>query len=230
MVAHANEVAAAQPAPRRRLRRADRERQLLEVAEQVFAECGTAVTMEEIADRAGVTKPVLYQHFPSKEALIAACVAMAREELFRVTSAAALRASSPDQALWLTLRTFLGFVTDHTRTWTALAAQGALQGTPAGEEIQRMRRTQSTITAGLLAAAFPEIDARRAELYIEAVDGACERVAIWLRTGPPRDLDEITDELFEALWLGMRSMRAGEHWQRTWTYDANQPGEDPIER
>ena len=51
------------PADQRRL-------QLLEVARDRFAQKGfNATSMDEIAEAAGVTKPVLYQHFPSKSAL-----------------------------------------------------------------------------------------------------------------------------------------------------------------
>jgi AcrR family transcriptional regulator len=47
-----------------------RRRQLLDVAREVFAHHGFhATSMDEVAEAAGVTKPVLYQHFPSKRAL-----------------------------------------------------------------------------------------------------------------------------------------------------------------
>ena len=47
-----------------------RRQQLLDVAREVFAASGFhATSMDDIADAAGVTKPVLYQHFPSKRAL-----------------------------------------------------------------------------------------------------------------------------------------------------------------
>src|SRR5918912_271539 len=47
-----------------------RRQQLLDVARDVFAERGFhATSMDDVALRAGVTKPVLYQHFPSKRAL-----------------------------------------------------------------------------------------------------------------------------------------------------------------
>src|SRR6476646_10921902 len=55
--------------PRRtsRLPRGARRLQLLRAAQDVFvAQCFHAAAMDEIADRAGVSKPVLYQHFPSK--------------------------------------------------------------------------------------------------------------------------------------------------------------------
>src|SRR5690349_19613226 len=50
-----------------RLPRMARRRQLLSAAQEVFVENGYhAAAMDEIAERAGVSKPVLYQHFPGK--------------------------------------------------------------------------------------------------------------------------------------------------------------------
>ncbi|MGL5928960.1 MAG: TetR/AcrR family transcriptional regulator [Dermatophilaceae bacterium] len=50
-----------------RMPRSERRAQLLESAQAVFVQCGYhAAAMDEIADRAGVSKPVLYQHFPGK--------------------------------------------------------------------------------------------------------------------------------------------------------------------
>ena len=53
-----------------RMRSEDRRRQLLDVACDVFADRGFSATiMDDVAFAAGVTKPVLYQHFDSKRAL-----------------------------------------------------------------------------------------------------------------------------------------------------------------
>jgi AcrR family transcriptional regulator len=50
-----------------RLPRSARRKQLLEAAQEVFVANGYhAAAMDDIAERAGVSKPVLYQHFPSK--------------------------------------------------------------------------------------------------------------------------------------------------------------------
>ncbi|ADG96705.1 transcriptional regulator, TetR family [Segniliparus rotundus DSM 44985] len=55
------------PASRGRLAKTDRRKLLLSAANDVFADSGFhKSSMEDIADRAGVSKPVLYQHFPSK--------------------------------------------------------------------------------------------------------------------------------------------------------------------
>ncbi|MDB1113048.1 TetR/AcrR family transcriptional regulator [Pseudomonas extremaustralis] len=61
------------PAPRRRLSREDRLRQLLDVAWQLVREEGTeALTLGRLAERAGVTKPVVYDHFITRAGLLAA--------------------------------------------------------------------------------------------------------------------------------------------------------------
>ena len=67
---------------RTRLRAAERRIQLLRVAGTLFAEHGYhGLSMEALADAAGVSKPVLYQHFPSKRDLYLALVADAVEEM-----------------------------------------------------------------------------------------------------------------------------------------------------
>lgn len=60
------------PAPRTRMSAAKRRQQLVEVGRQIFAEYGyDAATVEEIALVAGVSKPVVYEHFGGKEGLYA---------------------------------------------------------------------------------------------------------------------------------------------------------------
>ncbi|KUL93350.1 TetR family transcriptional regulator [Bosea sp. WAO] len=58
---------------RQRLTREDRQRQLIETAWRVVGEEGTdALTLGRLAERAGVTKPVVYSHFPTRSALLIA--------------------------------------------------------------------------------------------------------------------------------------------------------------
>ncbi|MEV0168343.1 TetR/AcrR family transcriptional regulator [Nonomuraea fuscirosea] len=65
-----------------RLPRLARRRQLLSAAQEVFVENGYhAAAMDEIADRAGVSKPVLYQHFPGKLELYLALLDLHAEDM-----------------------------------------------------------------------------------------------------------------------------------------------------
>ena len=75
---------------------ARRRRQLLEVALKVFAEQGFYVTsMSDIADAAGVTKPVLYQHFSSKRQLYSELLTEVGNQLQEAITKAVAEANSP---------------------------------------------------------------------------------------------------------------------------------------
>ena len=79
-----------------RLPRSARRAQLLEAARSVFVERGYhAAGMDEIADRAGVSKPVLYQHFPGKMELYLALLDDANEQITAAVLAA-LEAATTD--------------------------------------------------------------------------------------------------------------------------------------
>ncbi|WP_329417681.1 TetR/AcrR family transcriptional regulator [Streptomyces sp. NBC_01268] len=72
--------------PRRRLTPADRRAQLLAVGALLFSATPyDKVLMEEVAQRAGVSRALLYQHFPSKQALFAAVYQQAADRLLEAT-------------------------------------------------------------------------------------------------------------------------------------------------
>jgi AcrR family transcriptional regulator len=77
------------PVAAARLTRAARRSQLLAAARSAFVDAGYhAAGMDDIAERAGVSKPVLYQHFPSKLELYLALVVQTAEELVVAVEAA----------------------------------------------------------------------------------------------------------------------------------------------
>ena len=82
-----------------RLSAADRREQLLAVALKVFAQRGYhSTSMNDIADAAGVTKPVLYQHFDSKRALYTATLEAVGESMIAaLTSATSASPSGKEQ-------------------------------------------------------------------------------------------------------------------------------------
>src|SRR2546421_9619340 len=97
---------------------------MIGVAEEMFAERGfRAASMDEIAERVGVSKPMLYEYFGSKEGLLVACIRQARAELLQVTSQAALRASSPEQMLRQGLIAYFRFIREHNRSWALLRTE-----------------------------------------------------------------------------------------------------------
>lgn len=76
---------------------------LLAAAEEVFAEQGVSVPVDDVARRAGVGVGTLYRHFPTKEALYLAVVATHVEDL-RDESRCLLGAPDPGEALFVFLQ------------------------------------------------------------------------------------------------------------------------------
>lgn len=89
-----------------------RREQLLDVGRALFAQRGyDATSIEEVAHRAGVSKPVVYEHFGSKEGLYAVVVDREMQELLqRITSA--LSAGHPRELLEQAALSLLGYIQD----------------------------------------------------------------------------------------------------------------------
>ncbi|HEY2059903.1 MAG TPA: helix-turn-helix domain-containing protein, partial [Amycolatopsis sp.] len=138
-------------AKRKRMPRAERERQMLEVAERVFSERGyAAASMDEIAELVGVSKPMLYEYFRSKEGLLLACIAESRAALREVTERATVGAETAEEALRRGLLAFFVFIRERRQAWSLLRHEMALIGTPAADEIEQTRRQQTDLIAALV--------------------------------------------------------------------------------
>src|SRR5271169_1850160 len=86
----------------RRLTAGQRRRQLVAVALELFARRGyRAATMDDIAEAAGVTKPLVYQHFSSKRALYLELVESVSKELLAAIAEATAQAEGPRQQVEL---------------------------------------------------------------------------------------------------------------------------------
>jgi AcrR family transcriptional regulator len=94
-----------------RMPRPARRAQLLGAAREVFVARGYhAAAMDEIAERAGVSKPVLYQHFPGKLELYLALLDEGAEELVKTLSDALKSTSDNRQRVPATMKAFYDFV------------------------------------------------------------------------------------------------------------------------
>lgn len=200
----ASHLAALEPEPvRHRLRRTDRERQLLIVAEAVFAEQGyRGSSMEEIARRAGVTKPVLYDHFGSKDGLLSACIGKGRLELYEATLQATGGVNDPAEALRCGIRVFFEFVAARGQTWSMLMRTAAASDV-ASSGVEQGRRQQHELTAALLSRIAPDSSPQAREVQAHIINGACERVATWWGAHPEVSIDAVTDAVVAFLVPGL---------------------------
>src|SRR4029453_3676370 len=102
--------------PRGRPPRAVREAQMVAAAERLFSEHGYhGVSMDQIAAASGITKPMLYESFGSKEGLFLACMERARGQLFEAIGTAVRGADDAQHALRAGIEAFLTAGAD-TRT------------------------------------------------------------------------------------------------------------------
>jgi AcrR family transcriptional regulator len=109
------------PVRRARWTAHDRKTQLVGLATEVFAERGfAATTMDEIALRAGVTKPVLYQHFPSKQALYNELCDAITTDLTEVLTEATSRASGPRDTVGAGFNAFFSYIATHRAQFVVL--------------------------------------------------------------------------------------------------------------
>lgn len=190
--------------PRKRLPRAEREQQILAVAEEVFAASGyQASSMDDIAQRVGLSKPMLYEYFGSKEGLLIACVERARRELLDATTVAAANAADNETLLHDCLLAFFRFSDDHAQAWALLRSEAAIQSTSVDSAVEATRAQQIGLTARLLEAPRPDLDPERLEAFAESIIGACERLALWRERSPGITAERATQHLMALISPGL---------------------------
>jgi AcrR family transcriptional regulator len=205
-------------APRRvRMTAQQRREQLLGVARTLFAERGyEATSIEEIADRAGVSKPVVYQHFGGKEGLYAVVV---DREVQRLTAAiaGAFDAVHPRLVAEHAAEAFLAYIEEHADGFRVLvrdAPVGSADGTLASVLADVAARAER-----LLVDEFGErgFDEDTAPMYARMLVGAVALVGEWWLEvrEPPREV--VAAHLVNLLWNGLRQLE-------------RDPGPRPVQR
>jgi AcrR family transcriptional regulator len=196
-----------------RLPRSARRKQLLAAAEQLFVAHGYhAAAMDDIAERAGVSKPVLYQHFPSKLDLYVALldthcdafVGRVRQEMSATTD--------NKERVAAAMQAYFDFV-DHENEAFRLVFESDLRNEPAvAERVARMVRVCiETIAETIMS--DTGVSRAQAELLAAGLTGAAETAArYWLAGGRQVDKPEAEQLLTTLSWRGIASFPLhGEH-------------------
>jgi len=199
---------------RRRLPRDERARQLLDVAEAVFAERGVqASSMEDIAERAGVTKPIVYDHFGSKDGLVAAVVVRAGAVLGEAVLAAVTSTEDPEQSVAEGLRAYFRFIEERRSGLHSLLTEGVAPGTDAAAALEKVRNQQAEMIATLLLEHSEDGAAEAAAIYAQIVVGATERLATRPGTAEPPSVETLTRSVMDVIWCGFATLRDGTRWE-----------------
>jgi AcrR family transcriptional regulator len=184
----------------------ERRRQLLDVARDVFGSKGFhATSMEEIADTAGVTKPVLYQHFGSKRALYRSLLEDVGERLMESLAKATAEADGPREQVTAGFRTYFRFVAEQRSAFNLLFGSGSRRDEEFAETVRRLEERIADLIAPLIEAGIDD-DHRR--LLAHGLIGLAEGVGRYV-TGRDLSLDPELAALrvAELAWAGLRGLR-----------------------
>lgn len=183
-------------------------RQLLTLAEELFAERGySAASMDELARRAGVSKPVIYDLVGSKEQLFRACMSRISDELAERVQAAVADQAGPEDRLRAGALAWFTFVADHREAWGAILA-GA--DGPVTIEAAAVRLRQADLVADLLEADMRALGAAAPRPLLGALahllNGAFESLAAWWQLHPDTEPARLADLFTRVTWPGLQSL------------------------
>jgi AcrR family transcriptional regulator len=189
-----------------RLPAARRRRQLLDVALAAFAAQGFHPTsMNDIAEAAGVTKPVLYQHFRSKRALYLELLEDVGERLRDTIAKAAAKAGGPREQVVAGFREYFRFVSDHEDAFQLLFGGGSRRDAEFADAVRAVERSIADIIAEFID--VKGLDADRRLLLAHGIVGLAEGASRhWLVDGAEGDPDTLAEQVAILAWAGLRGI------------------------
>ncbi|MFK8847488.1 TetR/AcrR family transcriptional regulator [Streptomyces sp. Ac-502] len=206
--------------------RAVREQQMLDAAVLTFARRGyRAASMDEIAEVAGVSKPLVYLYLNSKEELFSAVIRRESAALAEAVRAAVEPDAPADRQLWSGLKGFFAHTAEHPDGWAVLHQQARTQGEPFAVEVAAMRAEIVEFVTAMIGAAAQEAGcvrepaAREVSGLAHALVGAAESLADWANgrgsgtaPGERPSAKDTAATLMNFAWAGLGRLMDGERW------------------
>jgi AcrR family transcriptional regulator len=189
-----------------RLPAAARREQLLVVAVEVFARQGFHGTaMNDIAEAAGVTKPVLYQHFRSKRDLYLALLEEVGDQLRHTIEKATVEAGSPREQVERGFTAYFRWVARDRDAFVLLFGSGARRDEEFAEAVRRVETALADAIAPLIQA---DIDTDHQRLLAYGLVGLAESTSRRLvHTGGDFDAERVALQVADLAWAGLRGVR-----------------------
>jgi AcrR family transcriptional regulator len=190
---------------KKRLSAADRKAQLIGVGRSVFAETGFEnASLDVIAQRAGVTKPIIYEHFGGKEGLLAAVVDRELDAVVdRVSDA--LAEGTARERFEVAIVAFLTYVEEEPEGFVLLTRETPIVGRAGITRVvdQLIDRVGAIFRRELARAGY---DRRVAPLYASAVLGMVTQAGRWWADGRKISRDEAVRHIAALGWMGLRHL------------------------
>jgi AcrR family transcriptional regulator len=192
-----------------RLPAEQRRSQLLSVAVEVFGERGFhATSMDEVAEAAGVTKPVLYQHFPSKRALYRELLDDVDAQLVARLVDATAGAASGRERVQEGFAAYFRFVAENRAGFRLLFGASVRNDAEFAVVAERAIDRIAALIAELIEIEAP---AGHRRVLAHAIVGMAEATSRRLTNDDAEDdPDRLAGWLAEMAWFGLRGVRAEE--------------------
>lgn len=164
-----------------RVPRAVRQQQLLDVAEELFTAQGYEYTsIEEVARQAGVTRPVVYEHYGSKEGLYLACVERARARYEAAMAETFGSGMDIPTQLERTGELYFGMIEDNPARWLLLFGGAAVPAVgKLGQQLTNLRFQTVRQLTQQLRVQVPEVPEEQLEAAMHAISGISEQLGHW---------------------------------------------------
>ena len=188
------------------------------MAERAFGGRGFhAASVDAIAEGAGISKPMVYAYFGSKEGLYRACMGQARERLLATLRDGIESGAPPDQQLWHGLLAVFRFVEREHDAWSILLGDATAGAGPFAAEGAEVRREMAARVAELLrrGAAAEGLDHRSlatVDQLAHALVGAGESLASWWEEHPEEPVERVALVLMNFAWNGLGGLVSGRAW------------------
>ncbi|MFI9616072.1 TetR/AcrR family transcriptional regulator [Streptomyces sp. NPDC052023] len=203
----------------KRMPRAVREQQMLDAAVQIFGQRGyIAASMDDIAELAGVSKPLVYLYLNSKDDLFTACIRREAQALFAAVQAGVRPGRSADRQLWDGLLAFFTHTAQHPDGWSVLHLQARTHGEAFAAEVTAVRADVVAFVTRLIAEAAreahqdPQLPEHEVAGLAQALVGAAESLADWANATPRVTARQATATLMNFAWSGLGELMAGRRW------------------
>ncbi len=189
-----------------RLTSSARRAQLVEVGRGVFAKHGyQAASVEEIAARAKVSKPIVYEHFGGKEGLYAVIVDREMDYVVR-RIAEAIGSGSPRERVERAALAFLSYVKEHPDGFAVLAHDVPVTSPRGG--MSSLLNDVAERVGDVFAAALKDAgyDAKTAPIYAHALIGMVTFVGQWWTQVRKPPVEEVAKHIAALAWMGLRHL------------------------
>jgi AcrR family transcriptional regulator len=192
--------------PRSRMTAAERREQLIEVARGLFAERGVdAASVEEIASRAGVSKPIVYEHFGGKEGLYAVVVDREVRRLLEMMRQA-LDADHPRMLIERSAFALLDYIEQHSDGFRILVRDSPI-GSASGSYVSIISDIASRVE-GILVEEFRRrgFDAKAAPMYAQMLVGMVGTTGQWWLDARKPAKEVVAAHLVNLAWNGLTGL------------------------